>query len=291
MEPVGDRLVEALGHEHRAHRLQPPLIGRRERPEIDRRQRRGERVVADGLGELLVQVRRVFHIPQAVRRHDDADPARVRDIAGGRHLDVGDRMEPVAPQPRDERRVRLLPREEPPRRLRVERDGADRVAPRRHHAGRSHDLPARGRQPRRHPPGPAQRRREVAPALEPRRRVGVDPQRARGLAHRHRVERRRLQQDRAGVLGGLGLLAADHAGDGEDLDVVRDHERALGHLDRLRREQGPCSLAGARAPHDDRALDRVGVEGVRGLAQLLEDGVGGVDDRVDRIEPARREQP
>ena len=121
----------------------------------------------------------------------------------------------------------------------------------------------------------------IGAALEAMRGVGVHAVALGHAADRRRVEPRRLDQHVLRLLGDHGVEAAHHAGQRDRLlrvgdDQVVGRELAVDAVERLQH------FAFARAAHDDRAaFQQVEIEGVRGMAELVERVVGGVGGVVD----------
>ena len=121
----------------------------------------------------------------------------------------------------------------------------------------------------------------IGAALEAVRRVGVHAVALGHAADRRRIEPRRLDQHVLRLLGDHGVEAAHHAGERDRLlgvgdDQVVGRELALDAVERLQ------DFAFARAAHDDRAaFQQVEIEGVRGMAELVDGVVGRVGGVVD----------
>ena len=79
------------------------------------------------------------------------------------------------------------------------------------------------------------------------------------------------------------VLAAHDAREAERLGVIGDHEHRFVEADVATVEQ-PQRLAGARATHDDAALELAQVVGVHRLAELEHHVVGDVDHGADRAQ-------
>ena len=91
----------------------------------------------------------------------------------------------------------------------------------------------------------------------------------------------RLQKDVPGVLGHLGRDAAHDAGKGDGAGVIGDQQHVGGQL-ALDAVQSLHRLAPARPSHHDATLQRLVVEGVKGLPRFEHDVIGNVHDIVDR---------
>ena len=232
VEAVGHHLVEAEAEDHLLHPLLGTLPGGLLNPHGDRRQGERQLVVAGVARQLLVEVFPVLDVPQAARGHPHRQllrPAGGREAVAGEALgDLGGGERPVE--------VGADP-------VGAERDHALGVAP---VAGHSHSAmmgAGPGLQQVRHPAGAHQRQRGVAAALEAGRGVGGEAQPAGALAHRDRIEGSGFEQQPAAAGGRLGVLAADHPRDAEDLLVVGDHHDPL-----VEGDAAPAGRAARRAP-------------------------------------------
>ncbi len=129
----------------------------------------------------------------------------------------------------------------------------------------------------------------IGAAFEPVRSLRVQPEPAPREQHAAAREVRALEQDVGGVGRDLGGPPSHDAADGDRRLDVADQQIVRGErsLDIVERRQ---ALPVVGVPHDDPwAREPVHVEAMERLSQLEHGVVGGVDHRVDRPHPARRE--
>ena len=104
------------------------------------------------------------------------------------------------------------------------------------------------------------------------------------LANGNRLEPGAFQEDPGGRLGHTGVRAAENAGEAHRAVRVGDDQVGLAQLQRLAFEGGEGFTALRPAHPNHVAGDAVGVEGVEGLAEVVEDVVRDVHHVVLRLD-------
>ena len=134
-------------------------------------------------------------------------------------------------------------------------------------------------------------RLQVRSAFEPVRSIGVHAQAPGGLANRHRVPPRGLEQDVRGLLRDGRVEAAHDPGERNRTLGVGDHDirRVEKTFHAVEGDEGfaPGRLADDQEP----APNLVEIEGVQGLRRVPEHVVGRVDGRGNGLGADRREAP
>jgi hypothetical protein len=134
------------------------------------------------------------------------------------------------------------------------------------------------------------RDRGVDPTFEPARRFAEQLVPSRGTSDRGRLEVRGLNNDRPGVRGDLGAGAAHHPSDADRPGPIGD-EQVVGIEPTGGPVKGAQNLTGRCPPHDDRAVQAVGVIGVQRLPELEHHVVGDVHCQRNRTHPGQVHAP